>query len=542
MDFKTAKPIGLLDDNWVITCLPETGHQYFSLPVYYDGDSPNLQNIDVQAPKPDSIAFRLEKDLLEMADGKDWDKLKPWLYYRVMQRTWGEAGFAENDFSELNRINFPVNTEVVFIDFVVDTALGNCARGFSLEVIAPVAMDDDRAKKGNSYREGDLGAYVATGSGVLSEQGEKISISTLGKPPPEITVKWLKPDNPIPVELMVDFGNTRTCAVVIEQHSNASLNQSIRPLRFLKDGLAYQNSSNKDDVLPDSFIVLRQALTISKPIELCKGCMKLTGMWPFQKEVFVPKSITKIQPHQFVEISPAVMGSQARESFVPIDPKQGRAFISSPKRYLWDTDTMNLENNKSWTMLQKGTKKGLSGTILGFLSETDETWSIDSPLTSRSASERPDTTPDIPNHPRAQAMVWAALAILESAYRQINSHAWRSSYQNTQQRYLQRVVVTYPAGWTQSEIGAYRRRWQEAIDIFALTRFENPSSGQKRGAYPELVLGGQFSPDEAVAAQLPILYGEMKRLRNVGENWMEVFGRPCKLTDNLASQCARLSP
>ena len=74
-----------------------------------------------------------------------------------------------------------------------------------------------------------------------------------------------------------------------------------------------------------------------------------------------------------------------------------------------------------------------------------------------------------------------------------------------------------PAGLDRPGTGAYRRKWQKAVDIFALTHFADWRLVTAGGERPNL----SMELDEAVAAQLPLIFDEIRRL---GEQGRELAG------------------
>jgi hypothetical protein len=118
-------------------------------------------------------------------------------------------------------------------------------------------------------------------------------------------------------------------------------------------------------------------------------------------------------------------------------------------------------------------------------------------------------------------MTWSALAIMELAYRQITSSEWRKGNHEYIPRRLRNVLVTYPSGWSREETQNYRRKWEKALNIFTLGHLRNLRPVKEGGDRPELLM----HLDEAVASQLPFVFSEIRRLYNIGENWIELMGR-----------------
>ncbi len=242
-------------------------------------------------------------------------------------------------------------------------------------------------------------------------------------------------------------------------------------------------------------------------------------------------------------MSPAVLGPPAADILANLEPSAGgNYFLSSPKRYLWDQTpvgdlshagltfwTMNVQR---WHPNSKNVQAGkalekLSGTVLRFLDQNGADWTLGDdasqcpPPERADAAARPPSRPHEPAYPRADALTWAALAVLEAAYRQLQSASGRPAGQPFVRARLASVMITFPPGWTAQELAAYRRKWQKALDIFTLTHFADRRLVTAGGERPTL----SMELDEAVAAQLPLIFDEIRRMGERGENWLELVGR-----------------
>jgi hypothetical protein len=228
----------------------------------------------------------------------------------------------------------------------------------------------------------------------------------------------------------------------------------------------------------------------------------------------------------FVEMSPALMGPSARKELLLLDLSYGaKYFLSSPKRYAWDTDPADGDGAQSWHMVphDRSLLKGdiaaipnLECQMLRFMVADGTDWAIDNPPTTWPQQQRPVYNPKNPRYPRSDTLSWTALAIIENAFRTMNSEAWRKGNRPLGPRQLREILVTYPSGWTANEVQAYRAKWQKAINVFILTHFGNTSPEAFK-----LVM----NLDEAVASQLPIVVSEIRRLGDDGRRWIEVLGR-----------------
>ncbi len=343
--------------------------------------------------------------------------------------------------------------------------------------------------------------------------------------------------DPISVDLVVDFGNSRTVVLAVEQtRESGGLASICRPILFTKTGWDGDDLdfdvTDFDAAIPDSWVALVEGVFKSQPTRPVTAAVRPE----FLKQSFVERLMNQTRakrnatvmmaPHQFCDVSPAVIGSAARDALSEIDTLDGGlSFLSSPKRYVWDETPLGTAGKTHWTMHAQPWRKGtqgpgslapLKGDIFRFMPNGAAKWSLESwPfLTKGDEDIRAD-------HSRADSLIWVALTILEQAYRQIQSEAWRRGNQPFLRRELGDILLTYPAGWTEAEIEVFKQKWEIARDIFVVSRFENPAQRRADGDVPQIKL----ALDEAVAPQLALVYAEMHHMRDYGENWIELYGR-----------------
>jgi len=362
-----------------------------------------------------------------------------------------------------------------------------------------------------------------------------------------LKVVWKRPaGHPIEVDLVVDFGNTRTAVLALEKvaSQNGKLSSVCRSIRFLRNGYDYEpfvgRKSDDTCAIVDSWFILHEPAfsNLEPPSEKFRTRMDMEIVEEKVGTMFSSKVEkryfgTARVPQMFVELSPVVMGDTAREILGNLDIAAGGNYtMSSPKRYTWDGDPVGHDALQWWTMkLNRWNPKDrssrselpkLAGSMLRFLPVDGRDWPLNAPPNeAEDCAHRPQANPHTPSYPRAEAMTWAALSIIELAHRQITSEQWRKSNQEYVPRKLRNILVTFPAGWSEQETRVYRAKWQKAIHIFTLTHLQDRRSALEGGDRPELLM----DLDEAVASQLPFIYSEIRRLGNVGENWIELFGR-----------------
>ncbi len=438
----------------------------------------------------------------------------------------------------------------------VDLAVGNADRGYIVperekrvtrrrrlaEMADKPAINGLAARNDNQATTGGYTCYVAKAEHELPDNialdlSAEFSIAAIA-PGLELDIVFIEEaGDPISVNLIVDFGNSRTVVLAVEQTKESGGLASIcRPILFPKtahdcDELDF-DVTNFDAAIPDSWFALVEGQFKTQPTRPVTAAVRNEFAQQSWKERFLNIARRKreetvtMAPHQFCEVSPAVIGSAARDALSALDTLDGGiSFLSSPKRYVWDEAPLGTAGKTHWTMHANSWRKGasglgglmpLKGDIFRFMPNADAKWTPDSwpALTSGDIEMRAD-------HSRADSLVWVALAILEQASRQIESQAWRKGNQPFLRRELGDILLTYPAGWTEAEIDVFRQKWEIARDIFMLSRSEHAERRIVSGDAPKV----RLALDEAVAPQLAIVYAEMHHMRDYGENWIELYGR-----------------
>lgn len=373
----------------------------------------------------------------------------------------------------------------------------------------------------------------------------------------ELEVTWISPlaQRPIEVDLIIDFGNTRTAALLLQKLPDSGagnddiLIRMVKPLKFMPRGMGYSKSRELGSTIINSWFVTHEtqfseyeapqlseheALKVlysqemkkkssSKDLknELIEAAKGLIGKGEVQNMVV---GEVKLQPQMFVEMAPVVLDKDANITLAGASMRGGgRCFLSSPKRYAWDNICSSEESRLFWTMAKNfwspknigGANPKMQAAVLRFLPVSGYDWSGNEPPWSWEPHRRPQARPLSPTFPNGDALTWMALAIIEQAQRQINAKEyWEDDFPYIP-RVLKSVQVTYPSGWTYPELAAYQAKWRKALNIFAYSHLEDPSTGPKL----------EFPLDEAVASQLPVVYAEIEGMGKVGENWIRLIGR-----------------
>lgn len=400
----------------------------------------------------------------------------------------------------------------------------------------------------------------------LHEQDEyPVAINKIDLSPLKIKIAVRVPATPKPqsVDVVLDLGNTRTAGLLFE-HADGStfapskFKQVFKILRLKPDPASGEYDS-LDDVeagIAQSWFVMHQLehqkylgkddpkkpsllMTEYKDVDV-KEVSK--GFFIFKKtEYEVQGKVCQRIPQMFMQLSPILLGDQAvREFNLPY----ARAMISvgarlqqsSPKRYYWDDSV--LDDIPNWNMLLNRWDKAydespkdavflpiLQGEMLRFMNEDGSILDFTKEI---EYCKAPNPYPKNPRYPRQSTLTWFLLHILERAYAQTNS-AFSAGADFIPHR-LRKVLITYPSGWTNDEVDGYRKRCQEALDIFSQT---NVYHGVMSPLRVEMIPRDQ-TPDEAVAGQLPFIFSEINRYRGVtAAKWIALTGKKRQGVDTI---------
>jgi hypothetical protein len=451
----------------------------------------------------------------------------------------------------------------------VETNLGSTNRGWVYKPRQSLESHEDAASPNGEPN------YAAPGARALPKEPHgREFIDSKTSLPIRILLHWKVPiAAPIDVDLIIDFGNTRSMVIGLERKGvPSSLSDISRAISFLPEHqIEILRDTPEESVqateapLPeraflgsviDSWFLLKES-RFSNLEPLDRNVSSRSVLMPqieygeVKEGLFGLKKTKKaiaqafIYPHMFADYSIAQLGGTAQNLLTTLDLRRGgNYFMSSPKRYLWDTDPvgeMATTGATEWTMVlnhwnpesnrvQQGYSNPakLRSFLLRFMYIDGKDWTLGDEGNRTPPNEqsdpfmRPFPDPDRPIYPRSEAMVWTALALLETAGRQINSKHWHDQLgQPGVPRRLRSISVTYPPGWSGMELDLYRAKWQKAVDIFALTRFSNLKLTKDGGDRPQLLM----EIDEAVASQLPFVFGEIRQFENHAHSWLHSVGR-----------------
>ncbi len=280
------------------------------------------------------------------------------------------------------------------------------------------------------------------------------------------------------VDLVVDLGNSRTCAVLLESGPSGPANQ-------WKLHLCPAESPFDIDEMP------------------CPTELAFLDRAPFP---FARGSSARAELTTFQVISPITFGSPARLAMMASEGELSRRGMSSPKRYIWDAKP---REGKPWIEARV---------------RLEEAASIDSPVLAHINKFKPwdkvaeQVGPSVPDHPRCTGIILVFLELLSQAYREANSIEYRKRYgDEVIRRRISNVVVMVPASMSSEEVERFKRLVTRALEIWRDARAD--PSAFKDGRRPDRPRENrdphrpqlECPCDEAMAIQACYVYSECGR-------------------------------
>jgi hypothetical protein len=523
----------------VLEVFPNTGHHIFKFPLrdFYQPADKELKTKLEQRRINDPMLMKLAKD--NRGPFLPWSEYVPWVRYQY-------------DFEGPNN---PI------IRIAVDSTLAEAGDGFiyNVEELSVAPADSDSVSPYACKDEGELTDFYRERKLILESLPDKRD-----NPETEFMIhcnvhfRKSAGDHPVDVDLIVDLGNSRTAALLLETPGAEPkpLGSRIFPLRVIPRGTPFTMSTGAtntgngadptmgmvdDCAIIDSWLLLHRSLFAHLEPGF-EEAPKFTGL---PREATDPVSGDKklvrswLIPRTFVETSPALIGGGKSEegaakifSQIRLDIS-ARFYLSSPKRYVWNDQPTGEKGTSYWKMIPNPSdpvKPGyfwdLGGTFR-YLMDPGRKYRDRDVNKSNAEIEEEGHRAMVPctgnpKYPLRDAVCWFGLSLLEAAHRQINATEYRKvAGREDLPRRLRNIRVTYPTGWTFQERDRYLEQWQRAINIFAMTHLADHRSIEDGGQRPRLATQMM---DEAVCSQLPILYSEIKSLFNDAGSWIELYG------------------
>lgn len=288
---------------------------------------------------------------------------------------------------------------------------------------------------------------------------------------------------PIPVEMVLDVGNSRTCGILAERNTRRS-GETI--------GDAF-NLEVRDLALPEhlytGLIESRVEFAVHQMGEQSYSRMSGRGanfMWP---------SFVRVGP----EAQRLVAGEEGTET---------ASGLSSPKRYLWDREPMKQDwrfHNHFGDSLPSNIFAALRlmNEAGDMLSQVDQ----DYPITERKTKGWITRPAQRPRASRSSLFGLMLAELFAHALVQINAPASRARrLESDIPRKLERIILTLPTATTSQEQAIIKSRAEGALQlVWTMLGLEQTFS--RISEIPELIVEW----DEASSTQLVYLYSELAR-------------------------------
>lgn len=332
------------------------------------------------------------------------------------------------------------------------------------------------------------------------------------------------------VHMVVDFGNSRTGALLIEPQSGEM--PDMEPFELVnryrldawneqgefekKHGARWFNSRTNWCMAPYQR-PRRLEVKIYTEQAPKKGLFG-GGKKPDGQTVF-------LTPRLFQDLSGIRMGQEA-EDVAQAVRTQGDVLIglSSPKRYLWADDEAWLEGDV-WHMADPDDRGGtheyvtlLQGPLIRYLSEDDaDELQLPDPADPQLREEElAREVPLKPRHAPRALMIAAIYELISQAYGYVNSPAYRTLMGDPRRhREICSLSLSFPSGMIQQERDRYQKQVQKAVDLFAI------SIGRMQTHRPVVSL----AIDEASAVHLTYIWSELQMLNRDVRLWFQCVGR-----------------
>lgn len=315
-------------------------------------------------------------------------------------------------------------------------------------------------------------------------------LETLAPLLPKIRFSRLETAQPIPVSLVLDLGNSRSTALLVEGRDSGVFGV---PLEM-------RNLSNPVETSQESF---------DSRITFLPS--------PWDKAVFPTAT-----GESFQWPSVARMGREALDRALET-PHRFQCTLSGPKRYLWD----DRQTDERWHFAQKvgqvasgpqggGEHRPVFGRILKYIPESSGGTFL---------REDGPQTPADPRYAPRSMMLFAIVEILCQAFAQINGAQYRM-FQGKEgnPRVLKHLVLTYPSAMRTEERHIYEALVRNAVlltsHVLNIRPDLRPNWNVQNNAFdPFLFI------DEALAAQMVFVYQEAQgTFSGSMEDFISVYG------------------
>lgn len=385
------------------------------------------------------------------------------------------------------------NNEFYLMDYCTSGKTWSYVDDYLLHLVHPEVQRVSQIKGTNVRRM----AYVASYTFLMNYLSQKELLPTVKLyKDKEVEVK--------DVDMVIDIGNSRTTALLIEDNSN--FNQ-VRHLELVD----YTNLVKETNETP---VVNKY----NEPFD-----MRLA----FRKVNFGNFGIKDSK--QFVYPSLVRLGREANHLIHleadDIDETESLSTYSSPKRYLWDWRP----SKEEWKFLVlNGEKDDHILNLHGITNQLKSDGKLD--LLGESGSSY--------HYSRRSLMTFAFLEMLVQARTQINGEEHRSNKfgfgKPAMPRKIRRIIVSCPTAMSKVEREALVRCAKDAVILLENVEYDNPAENDKPGKSVEVIPsipsvsdgGDSWYYDEATCSQLVYMYGEVgQKYKGCCNEFFNLYGK-----------------
>lgn len=318
---------------------------------------------------------------------------------------------------------------------------------------------------------------------------------------PELKISTATPSNPaIPVDLILDVGNSHTCGIMVEDHVDDH-----HGLRHTYE-LHLRNLSAPQQVYNELF---------ESRVEF--------ALASFGKQNF---SVESGREDAFVWPSLTRVGREASQLALQRLGTEGATGISSPRRYLWDEESYM----PGWRFSHMSGNT-LDEPIATALPVTNLVNDEGQPLYNQPLEERLPVFSA--NYSRSSVMSFMLSELLAQALMQMNSPAQRQKMlHSSAPRQLRNIILTLPSAMPKPEREIFRRRMLEAIALVWKAMGWHPAdddftTDKDRAKSLIPVPEVQMEWDEATCGQMVYLYNETQvNFAGRAEDFFSSMARP----------------
>lgn len=336
-------------------------------------------------------------------------------------------------------------------------------------------------------------------------------LNVLGKADAFPSISLHTSEHAVEVDLILDVGNSRTCGILNE---SAKVDQ---PFEFT-DAMPLEI---RDLTYPDRIY--------SDPFDMRVAFVKAELG---DESAFIMSG----NPKAFRWPSLVRIGDEAARMAVLNQSDTSNATMSSPKRYLWDTEKRTFP----WTYISKGNDQFAKPALYGLAELFTEDGKLLEREMAKAAEDDEMKKPYPAMNPyfsRSSLMTFAFAEIFLQALTYVNSFKYRDRQgQKTLPRKLKRIVLTCPTAMLQTEQQILRQHAKDALQALR-TYFNNSFIDENLTIIPDpddirrpADKRDEWVYDEATNNQLAFIYSEIKdRFLNNANLYIQTVGR--KRTD-----------